>query len=209
MTTIAEALTTVARLKTYLDITGTSKDTLLSMIIIGTSSFFERVSGRSFGRQAVSQEVYNGKGTHSLVLRRFPIDTAQTFTLERRDNYLNESDSWETVDSEQYFVNAKSGIIKGTTGFYAGNLNYRVTYTGGFYLPSDSEFQDGTDDDKDLPYDVELAVLKLCAYEYTKRKSVGVQSERVRDMQIVYMKAVEQDKDIQNILQHYKTYGYA
>ena len=209
MATIDNALSTLTRLKSYLEISGSNKDFLLTMILISVSQYVEKYCNRKFKRQVFTQEIYSGSGTDKLALKNFPIISGETFTLQRRNTGLNDAGDWETLDSESYFINYESGVISSNTKFITGRQNFRVTYTGGFYLPSDTEYQDGTDDDKDLPYDLELAVLKICSFEYSKRKSVGVVSERVRDQSVTYAKAIEQDQELRSILARYRKFSYA
>jgi len=88
--------------------------------------------------------------------------------------------SGSTIDSSEYEIhNANSGILYavagswGRTGLYYGDISqtramgmerklYTVTYDGGWYTPK----QDDDDEDvtRDLPYDIEQAVLYVVAY---------------------------------------------
>ena len=208
MATLDKALTTLARLKSYLEISGSTKDTLLTMILYGAWKFMEQYTGRKFARTAYSQELYDGKESNKLILKQAPVISGQTFTLQHRTTGLNE-DAWETIDTENYWIDYDKGIITMNSKFVGGTQNYRVTYTAGYYVAKDSQYQDGTDDNLDLPYDLELACWKLCAAEYMNRKNIGRTSERVRDMSVTYAKQVEKDQELRSTLGLYKRSFYA
>lgn len=208
MATLDKALTTLARLKAYLEITGSSKDTLLTMILYGAWKFIEQYTGRKFARATYTSELYSGHDTNKLILKQAPVISGQTFTLQKRVTGLNE-DSWETIDTENYWIDYTKGIITMKTKFVGGTQNYRVTYTAGYYVPKDSQYQDGTDDDLDLPYDIEMAIWKLCSAEYMNRKNQGRTSERVRDMSVTYAKATEKDEELRSTIGMYKRSFYA
>jgi uncharacterized phiE125 gp8 family phage protein len=208
MATLDKALTTLARLKTYLEVSGTSKDALLTMILYGAWKFIEKYTGRSFARAVRTSELYDGHDTDKLILKAAPVISGETFTLQRRTTGLNE-DAWETIDTEEYFIDYDKGIITMNTKFVAGTQNYRVTYTAGYYVAKDTQYQDGTNDELDLPYDIEMACWKLCSQEYANRKNQGRISERVRDMAVTYAKAIDKDEELKSTLGLYKRSFYA
>ena len=210
MASIDNALTTLARSKSYLDITGTSKDLILTMLILAASKFVEETKcHRKFKRQTFTNELYNGKGQKRLWLKNPPIISGQTFTLQERVNTANDGD-WNTVDGEDYFIDYEKGCITMVAGVFADGIqNYRVTYTGGYYLPSDSLYQDGTDDDKDLPYDLELAVLDLVSSMYSDRTSGGIAREKVGQVEVEYVTEAAEDPVIKRTLDKYARPAYA
>lgn len=206
MSTIQNALTTVARYKTWAEITGSSKDAAIQMAIIGVSAFVERYCNRKFRRQTITQEQYSGGGSDKLVLKTAPVHSV-TVLQQRAGSSDWSSDNWETIDSDQYRLKGDEGILV-THQFVSGEANYRVTYVAGYYVPSDSEYQDGTDDHLDLPFDIEMAVWLLVSSFMNRKKSQGIVSQRVRDVQITYMKAVESDQEIKSALSQYKRFAY-
>src|SRR5574340_1149893 len=102
--TIDNALTTVSRAKSYLGITGSAQDTLLSMLIIAVSQFIEDYTRRKYKRSTITNEIHDGNDSPRLYPKYTPIDASQTVSLDRRTGELNQSDEWETVDTEQYFI---------------------------------------------------------------------------------------------------------
>lgn len=220
MASIDNALTTLSRAKSFLGISGASKDFVLTMLILGVTQFIQDTyCRRQFKRQTFTQELYNGKGAKRLWLKNKPIISGQTLTLEYRNSSVNE-DNWQTIDTSAYFVNYKGGALEFQAGyvdaflgllncFIEGTQNYRVTYTAGFYLPSSANYQDGTDDDLDLPYDLELAALDLIAAVYNNRQAAGIQSQQVNDVSITYAKELEKHPTVKATLDKYRANAYA
>lgn len=210
MAAIDNALTTLSQAKSYLGIRNSTNDALLTKIIVAVSAFVENAyCRRVFRRQAYTQELYNGKDSKSLFTKNFPIISGETFTLQRRTTD-NNNDEWETLDSEDYYIDYSIGKITLASGkFEEGIQNYRITYTAGYTLPSSADYQNGdADDSQDLPYDLELAVLDLITLQYQTRKSKGINREKVRDVEISYMKALKDDPTIKATLDTYKSVSY-
>lgn len=209
MASIDNALTTLSRAKTYLGISVSTYDSLLTILIISVSKFVESYTRRQFKRQAYSSQLYDGRGSTQLTLKNYPVISGQTFTLQRRTAAGNE-DGWETIDSEDYYIKYASGIIVMPGGFSEGVQNFRVTYTAGYYLPSSSDpaYQDGTDDDLDLPYDLEIAVLDLLQGVYNITQDDGVTQEQARDLSISYSKKLSQDATLKASLDQYKRHRF-
>ncbi len=207
---IDNALTTLNRLKTFLDISGNSKNGVLTAIILGASQFTEAYCRRKFKRQAYSNELINGHdGARKLYVKNSPIISGQTITLQRLVD-VNDGDDWGTLDVDSYQVDYDRGYFYLRLGeFHDGLKNYRASYTAGFYLPSATQFQDGTDDDQDLPYDLEMAVQQLCSTVFSRRKSAGRSSEKVFQISITYAQALREDPIIAETLNRYKKMSYA
>jgi hypothetical protein len=138
-----------------------------------------------------------------LFLKNKPVWSTVAITLQHRSSIENE-DSWETIDSEDYFIDYEKSKITFVSGiFEKGIQNYRVTYTAGYYIPSEIEYQDGTDDDKDLPYDLELAVLDLVSTMYSERNSGGIAKEKVGQVEVTYVENAAQSPIIKTTLDKY------
>lgn len=215
MAALDKSLTTLARAKQILEISGTSKDAILTMLIAGASSFIETYCKRKFSRETVSNELLSGRGGKRLYVKRAPIISGQTVTLERRVGIDSNSD-WETVSSDIYVIDYDAGcfIIDGSdrwrtggdqgVGFSEGVQNYRASYVGGFYLPKDSQYQDGTDDDLDLPFDLEMACISLAGNAFRQRKSRGISSQKVFQVQLTFSKGLQDDPDLKASLDSYR-----
>ena len=109
-------LTSVAKAKTFLDITVSTYDTLLEYLIKYSTDFIERYCNRRFMQTAYTDEEYDGTGTKYLVLKNYPVKSTATFTLER-NKVEDNTDDWEDIDAEDYWVDYNEGIITaGTMG---------------------------------------------------------------------------------------------
>lgn len=218
MAALDNSLTTLARAKSFLEISGTNKDLVLTMLIASISAYIEKTyCGRTFKQQAFTNELHDGKGSKTLWVKNGPIVSGQTITLQHRTNSSN-TDDWQTIDSDNYFVDYEKGCIKlirentpwlGLSGsFIEGVQNYRISYTGGYYLPSNVLYQDGTNDELDLPYDLELAVLDLISAVNNLRTSGGIKEKSVGDARLVYASELEKHPTIKSTLDRYRIHHY-
>lgn len=139
----ANALTTLAKVKTELGITDSARDALLEGYIDVASSAIERRCGRKFQRITVTAEAHEGTGTKQLLVDRTPL---VSITSIEEDGTALESDDYEIEDAD-------AGIIRREDGWAAsgrscigisltpvpgtGERTFEVTYVGGFALPND------------------------------------------------------------------------
>ena len=196
----AYALTTVARLKTFIGVTSTDYDTLLESIINSVSDFVENYCGRRFKKTTYTQEYYDGNDAETLNLEQYPVISTETFTLERRDSTLNEDD-WSTVDTENYYIKYEEGIISYIKGlkFAKYPKHYRVTYAAGYDFDNATSYLSTVG-----AGDLEMIVWKLCNSVYSQRKGdPSVESERLLNYSVKYSKKVFEDDEIKAILDKY------
>lgn len=207
------ALTTLDRAKSFLGITGTSKDIVITMLVLGVSKAIEDYCNRKFGYGVHTDEVYSGRGVNKLWLKGSPIKSGQTLSLSKRTEN-NSSAGWEGIDSEDFYIDYASGMLTAAIGaFDTGVQNYKVTYTGGYRLPSYVGYQDGTDDDDDLPADLELAALDLVKIQYSAREQGNIVKQKVNDVEIQYAtggtrQTIQENPHIKAILDHYRVPSY-
>ncbi len=134
---LSYALTTVADVKELLGIASsdTSKDNLIIRKINQATIMIERYTGRRFALTTYTDEEYNATGTDQLTLLQRPI--VSLTSISSRDTSLNEAD-WDSVDTNLYFSDANSGIVRllyNTTGRWN---RYKVSYTAGYAtIPAD------------------------------------------------------------------------
>lgn len=167
-------LCTLAQLKTYLGITETTQDDLLTMLIKQTSAHIQNYLGYSLERKD-NTEVYNVNNNQLLLLDNQPI---QTVTRVK----INET---EITDYKIIPKWAKVGILYrglGWCGDYytrgmthdivSGVFEIEVKYTSGYYLPSDVEhYVEGAE--ASLPYDILSACIIGCAEAYNLKMNNG------------------------------------
>lgn len=215
----AHALTTRDRLIDFLELSNLSAtdNTVLDMIIDSATDFIEHYCQRRFLETAYTNELYDGTNTDELLLKQYPINSSETFTLQERTTGLNDS-NWSTVNSSYYFIDYEDGIIKlpkGSSWRYeaisdGSKFNrlvqgWRVTYTAGFDFDNAATFPS----DVGLA-DLEYAVWRLGALIWNRRRGdPGVSSESIGDYSVSYTKAVMETEEIKSILDKYARFDLA
>jgi len=203
MSLASYALTTVARFKTYADISTASDDTLLEDLVNAVSDWVENYCGRRFKQTAHSQKEIDSDGSKYLFCPEYPVSSTASFTLEIRTSAENE-DEWESIDSEDYFVDYDNGIITIAAGnWLKGKKKYRVTYTAGYNFDSSKETDNLTDVGAG---DLEVAVWKLLKSIYDERREdARVTRERLGDYDVTFARiAFEDDPTIGSVLNRYR-----
>lgn len=119
-------LTTVARVKTWLNETATdaTRDTLLGTILDGASLAMERYVGRTITSATYTGEKLSGSScSDALILLHFPVST-----------FTSLSEDGAALASTDYSVDLDAGIVYRADGstWDAGRFNYAATYTAGY-----------------------------------------------------------------------------
>jgi len=200
MDLLSYALTNLARVKTFLGISGTSDDTLLTSLINTCTEFIENYCDRRFKQTAYTNELYNGSGINKLLLKNYPVDENSTFKLEKRSSDLNEDD-WDEVDTEYYHIHYEKGIVENVRNIFERYpRHYRITYTAGYDYDNSDTYLEGAG-----AGDLEYACWKLVSKVYQQRKQPGnVQSESLGDYSVTFRKESMADPEIKSILDKYK-----
>lgn len=202
------ALTTLARQKVFLSIdsSNTVYDTVLTYLINAATDAIESYTRRRFHRTAYSNKEYTGNDSQELLLGNFPVDDSQSFIFQYRNSFQN-TDDWTTEDSEDYYVDYDEGVVYWLNNKFRSSppRQYRFSFTAGFYVPQDTEFNDGTDDDKDLPLDLELATWLLVAKVFNKRRGgSGVSSVNLEGAGVSFIRDILLDNEVRGILDSYR-----
>jgi len=192
-------LTTVARLKTFLDISDSTYDAVLEIIINSCTDFIENYCDRRF-KKATYNEIYDGTGTRFLFLKQYPVSSTDPFTLQVRNG-----NSFTNIPTEDYFVKYNEGIIVGE--FHKLPRHYRVSYSAGY------DYDNITTYLSDVGCaDLELACWKLCGKIFNRRKgNSDITSESIGNYSVSFMRETMLDPQIKSILDRYKkpeNYGY-
>lgn len=197
------ALTTVARVKTFLEISVATYDSILESLINMATDFVERECDRTFVSTAYSNELYDGTGTKRLLLKHFPVSSSATFTLEQRDTDLRDA-YWSAIDSNLYHVDYETGIVEFIgRSFVEVPDKYRVSYTAGYAFKNDAAPLVTLESLK--IGDLEYAVWKLVAKLFQNRKAnTGIQSETIGNYSVTLRASMMADPEVQNILNSYK-----
>jgi len=190
MSVVAYALVTLDNVKTFLGITGSSKDAILEMLINMITDHIEKRTGLRFTDTTYSEEEYDGTGVKTLSINNFPITATQAFKLEQNNAWDN-SDDWEEVDTDEYWVDNDTGIITKTSVFAKSTKNFRITYSAGYTT---------------IPYDLQLLVMNLISEILNKRSSAGVLEERLGDRTVKFdvVSIIDSNSEYKNILANYR-----
>ena len=194
------ALTTRQRLQDFMGLASptATQSSVLDRLIDTVTDFVENYCRRRFQQTAYTQEVYDGSGSGTLMLKQYPVISTETITLQERTSAANE-DSWATINSKDYFVQYNEGYLEftGVMIFRKYPRGFRLTYTAGYDFDTG-----GTDTLESVGLgDLEYAVWKLCSTLYNTRKGSGnVVAERLGDYSVTFRKQVMEDDEIKSIL---------
>lgn len=214
-----QALTTVARVKTYMNKSGTSDDTLLAILINVCTDFLENYCSRRFKKTAYSQEVYDGSGTRMLILKNYPVDTSVAFTLEQRDTPMNEN-HWSAIDSSLYHVDYETGLVtlmsgltvfqpmsgvplQATNRFTKFPRQFRVTYTAGYAFENQDTNNLVTTESAGCG-DLEAVCWMLVKNTFQGRQAnTNISQESIGDYSVTFRQSAMMDPLVSQLLQNY------
>jgi len=153
----SDMLTSVSNVKSFLDISNTSDDTLIQNIIYRVTDQIQSYCRRDFFSTEYT-EYYDGDGSKTLIVNQFPITAIDSIY----DDIDYQWGSDDEISSDDIIFNAnsndsKSGIINLDTDYFSiGKQNIKITYTAGYST---------------IPYDIEKAAILLSAIEYFTGKT--------------------------------------
>jgi uncharacterized phiE125 gp8 family phage protein len=190
-------LTTLTKVKTYLGISGSTQDTLLSSLITAVSAGIESFCGREFG-SATHTEYYDTDGETKIFLPNYPVSslTSVKYQTGTWDNI-----TWTTYPASGYLLTGDQGRLS-----FAGTLPkitkyLQIVYVGGYLIDFDNE---GTATHT-LPYDLTQIVNELIASTYNTRSSGGINTMSTEGQSITFS-TQSITKDYQNRLARYINY---
>lgn len=200
-TLLSYALTTVADVKETLGI-ASGDNTKNNLIIRKINLATEMIEGycnlaynHHFAQTTYTDEEYDAPNTRELLLLASPVTTLTS--LSKRDSSDNEG-SWDTIETEDYFLNSAAGIIESNL-LLTGHYNrFKATYTAGYST---------------IPADLAEAAATLAAYMVSNATTgAGVQSIREGQRQITYAvnsqeKSLIESLGLDNVLNRYIRYA--
>lgn len=143
-------ITTITKVKSFLKISTTDEDDLLTMLLTAVDKDFKTRCKRDF-ESANYTEYYRGNGTSKLILRNYPISALTSV----HDDLEREFESDTLIDADDLQISdADNGEIIYDGGIFTESEdveNVKVVYTAGY---------------SSVPSDVEMAVIKKTAYDY-------------------------------------------
>ena len=173
-------LTTLTAVRDELRLTDTTANAWLTGQIDAVSALVEQFCNRTFTRAAVTETLQIERASSRLVLSRYPVDSSQSLSI-----VYGADDT--VVASTDYRLWAADGILQPDSCWPSCILT--VSYTGGYYLPGDI--------DRDLPYDLEQAVIDLIVrryYRWASKRDPMLRSEAVPDvLSVSYVDGLRQD----------------
>jgi uncharacterized phiE125 gp8 family phage protein len=159
------ALAQLTDLKTYIGVTGSADDSLLSRLLESESTFFEAQCGRTFVTASYT-EVRSGHGRTTMVPREDPIVSVTSVAVDGQT-----IPSASSYDAEGWRV-FEGAIHLNGHAFTRGTGNVTLVYVAGF---------------DPVPADVQQAVIELAALKYRDRRHIGKGAESMGGMSVTYL----------------------
>ncbi len=128
------ALCTLAELKTFLDVSDTTDDARLELVINAVSQFLNQRTNRHLLLQATITEFHDGDGSDTLYLRNYPVTTAVGSLDIKVDT--DSPRAWgaaTAIDTDSLVLDADLGMVRYLDGtFAAGPQTVRAIYAAGY-----------------------------------------------------------------------------
>lgn len=194
---VSNALTTLARVKIFLGISSDTYDGLFIMLINQATEYIENYTHRLMKEATRTEEVYDGTGGESIVLRNFPVTA---FTKLEYNGSGDGSEDWVEFDSTDYYWETDGRLILVGGKFSKKPKGYRATYTAGYKIDFDNEANTVL---HTLPAGLEMACLRLISALFNSRRAAGIQSETLGDQSVTYSKVLLDDNDLKLTLDRY------
>lgn len=182
-------LTTVDRVVAELGLTADeigNNRTTLNQLIARASDAIRSMTDRVFAKEKVEETLFVRRSTPRIIVSRTPIVSLDSIALD--DDVVTAS-SYFIEDAERGFIYREdahwgSTVITGGAirerATQWGKYDWKVTYTGGYDLPSFSE-------NPNLPLDIERAAIELVAsWFHSRRTDPNIASERIGDASVSY-----------------------
>lgn len=190
----ALALVSLADVKTYLGISGSSEDGLIGDLINAASAAANAFTGR-FLLSKTYTEFYNGNGEAELILKNLPIISVTSLYNANNERVF---DATTEIDvSEDVLLLKEEGVLRlwnNESAFIAGVANVKVVYVAGYALASVPQ---------DIQYAIKLWVGK--AYQKFDKKVHLLQSQSVGDQTFTFDKR-EMSAEVEGLLAPYKSF---
>ena len=162
-------LASLTDVKIFLEKTDTNQDSLLALVIERVSSRIEIFLNRNLLKTA--RTVYRNAGKRNYYLPAYPIDESAPLTVTY-DGTVRTKDT-------DYFVNANDGLIefqKAAIPTYTDPKEVVITWTGGYAASGE-----GATECLNVPLDIQEAALRQSAYNFRRRKDIGISSVSMPD----------------------------
>ncbi len=136
------SLCTLAEVKSFINLDGTTKDDRIDDLILAAQGFIEEYCNRAFEKLSVT-EYYHG-GVNRIGVKRPPIASSPAPVIYEDADRDYEAE--DLVDADDYFVDEENGFIDFDYEIMKGFGAIKITYTGGYAV---------------IPYTVKQACIEL------------------------------------------------
>jgi uncharacterized phiE125 gp8 family phage protein len=174
-------LVSLANVKSWLAITATTDDTLLTRLVTAVSQFIQTWINRDLASQAYS-EIRNGHGGTVMSFRDFPVTAVSSVVIDGNSIPL----APDTV-SLGYRFTETSLILQGYV-FTRGAANVQISYTAGY---------------ASIPTEIEQACIELVSLRYRERDRIGHASKSLAGETVQFI-VKDMPDSVRTILQNYK-----
>ena len=200
-----DALTTRQKVKDMLNITDTSKDTIIDELITYVTTFIKSFcGGRQFLSASYDEQYDSFRYRRKIFLRQYPV-TAVSNVYYRGGTPTNVV--WNNYLADGYLPYLNEGYIHFDAQLPKVHLGLRVVYTAGYLIDFTNEF-DSTH--HTLPEDLTLCATELVVKLLNTGKAMGILEETTEGQGVKYgYKMRELDDMHRNILANYKTFRIA
>jgi|AntAceMinimDraft_7_1070363.scaffolds.fasta_scaffold03960_3 hypothetical protein len=176
-------LVSLEDIKTYLALSTTTYDDLLTILEESAEGFIE---GYCNNKILTSEETQYFNGDDCYLDGLFFLNN--NINLSSLVLYEFNGISWNVIDSDDYVFDDKGGFISYSYAVSGGKRNYKATYTCGYTTG--------------IPNALKLAILKIVGKYYNKHKSDGITDENLDGAGITFEKFMSDD--IKLVLDKYK-----
>lgn len=179
MAIASHALTTVARVKSRLDIavSVTTWDAVLAEMINGATDMIEAYVGRRFKSATYTNELYSvSEGRTMVYLRNWPVTT---LTQAQYRAGTPDNPNWTTLLASEYELkeDGRQGSIKLYTSLRGINC-FRVTYVAGYTISFDGSHT--------LPYSISEICEKMVVHRFKKRTNEGKSTDSAGEASVTW-----------------------
>ena len=182
---------TVADMKSMLDISETTWDSILEDLIDQCTKWCENYCGGRRFLQSGSDvtEYYDGKDSCKIFLKNYPIISITSVSY--RSGFYDNPDWIAFNPSYEYLRDDVKGILH-MAAMPRGIQNIKVVYKGGYSSAAN------------VPDDLHLAVRKMVAKEFNRRKSQGILQESLGGSSVTWNENL--DPFVSSLLDNYKNF---
>lgn len=175
-------LTTLANVKSWLNVSTTTDDTLLQRLLSAASGYIQAWCNRVFA-EASYTDTFNGKDKTKQMLGNYPVLSVTSVTVDA--NVIPPS----TAVTVPGFVNDIYSVMLRDYWFCRGIQNVVISYTAGYAT---------------IPLEVEQACIELVALRYRERQHIGEVSKTAGGAETVSYSQKDMSDGIKTILGNYK-----